>query len=131
MRRPGNWPDGKAFSGHELRGRQVAARNEAVAMKDGVIVVILPDGGERYLSTPLFAVQEKASLSLFNMLHRKKEVFNPIVPGSVSMYTCGPTAHARMHLSECRRFVSAEAAAKLPCLPRLQGQPCDQHHRPR
>jgi cysteinyl-tRNA synthetase len=96
------------FVGMSSGAAMVAARNEAAAMKDGVIVVILPDGGERYLSTSLFAVQEKASLCLFNMLHRKKEAFNPIVPGSVSIYTCGPTAHARMHLSECRRFVSAE-----------------------
>ncbi len=96
------------FVGMSSGAAMVAARNEAATMKDGVIVVILPDSGERYLSTPLFAVQEKVSLSLFNMLHRKKEGFKPIIPGSVSMFTCGPTAHARMHLSECRRFVSAE-----------------------
>ncbi len=100
------------FVGMSSGAAMVAARNEAAAMTEGVIVAIFPDGGERYLSTPLFAVQEKAAVSLFNMLHRKKEPFNPLTAQSVTMYTCGPTAHARMHLSECRRLVAAELLRK-------------------
>jgi cysteinyl-tRNA synthetase len=100
------------FVGMSSGAAMVAAINEASAMEEGVVVAILSDGGERYLSTPLFAVQEKASVSLFNMLPRKKEVFNPLSPHSVSMYTCGPTAHAPMHLSECRRLLAAELLRK-------------------
>ena len=96
------------FVGMSSGAAMVAACNEAEKMDEGVIVVILPDGGERYLSTTLFSVQEQVPLILFNTLQRKKEAFYPLVPGSVSMYTCGPTAHARMHLSECRRFVFAD-----------------------
>jgi cysteinyl-tRNA synthetase len=38
-------------------------------------------------------------------MSRKKERFQPLNPGSVSIYTCGPTAHAPMHVGEGRRFV--------------------------
>jgi len=71
-------------------------------------VVIFPDGGERYLSTPLFTVREKIGLKLFNTLGRIKEPFEPLLPGKVSLYSCGPTAYARLHVGECRRFVFSD-----------------------
>jgi cysteinyl-tRNA synthetase len=75
-------------------------------------VVIFPDGGERYLSTPLFDVQEKIELKLFNTMTRKKERFLPLEPGKVSMYACGPTAHAPMHVGEGRRFIFSDLLAR-------------------
>ena len=36
----------------------------------------------------------------FISLSRKKEAFEPRVPGEVCVYCCGPTAHARIHLGE-------------------------------
>jgi len=86
----------------------VIARKKAEELTHGTIVVIFPDGGERYLSTELFAVKEKISLKLFNTLSRSKESFEPLLPGKVTMYSCGPTAHARMHLGECRRFIFSD-----------------------
>jgi cysteinyl-tRNA synthetase len=100
------------FVGMSSGAAMVAAINEASSLSEGVVVAIFPDCGERYLSTPLFAVQEKAAVSLFNMLHRKKEPFNPLVPQTVSIYTCGPTVYTRMHLSECRRMLAAELLRK-------------------
>ena len=76
------------------------------------MVVVFPDGGERYLSTPLFAVQEKIDLTLFNTMARAKERFLPVNPGKVSMYACGPTAHAHMHVGEGRRFVFSDLLAR-------------------
>ncbi len=96
------------FVGMSSGAAMAAACKEAAAMDEGNVVVIFPDGGERYLSTTLFAVQEKVPLILFNTLQRKKEAFRSHVAGSVSMYTCGPTAHDRMNLNECRRFVFAD-----------------------
>jgi cysteinyl-tRNA synthetase len=93
------------FVGMSSGAAMAIACKEADAMAAGTIVVIFPDGGERYLSTPLFAVREKVDFKLFNSLSRTKEPFEPILPGKVSMYSCGPTAHARIHLGECRRFV--------------------------
>jgi len=88
------------------------AVKEAAQMEAGILVVILPDGGERYLSTPLFTVREKVELTLFNTLSRSKQPFVPLVPGRVSMYTCGPTAHARMHIGGMRRFVFSDMLSR-------------------
>lgn len=90
----------------------VAAAELAAAMEQGTVVVIFPDGGERYLSTPLFAVQDPAELALFNTLSRKKERFSPLTPGEVTLYACGPTAHARMHVGEGRRYVFNDLLAR-------------------
>jgi cysteinyl-tRNA synthetase len=90
----------------------VVAVETAKALDQGTLVVILPDGGERYLSTPLFDVREKNDLTFFNTMTRKKERFVPINPGKVSMYACGPTAHARMHVGEARRFVFTDLLAR-------------------
>jgi cysteinyl-tRNA synthetase len=96
------------FVGMSSGAAMAMAMREAAAIDKGTIVVLFPDGGERYLSTTVFAVKEKINLKLFNTLSRTKEQFEPIVPGKVSMYSCGPTAHARMHVGECRRFVFSD-----------------------
>jgi len=100
------------FVGMSSGAAMVLAKKTADLMTDGIIVVIFPDSGERYLSTPLFTIKEKVELTLFNTMSKKKEQFEPVKPGKVSMYSCGPTAHARMHLSECRRFVFADILAR-------------------
>ena len=96
------------FVGMSSGAAMVIAQKKAEELTDGTIVVILPDGGERYLSTTLFAVQEKVNLNLFNTMSRSKEPFEPILPGKVSMYSCGPTANARLHLGQCRRFIFSD-----------------------
>jgi cysteinyl-tRNA synthetase len=77
-------------------------------MTAGTLVVVFPDNGERYLSTSLFAVQDEITLKLFNRMSRKKEPFEPQIPGKVSIYSCGPSAHAPIHLGEMRRIVFAD-----------------------
>ena len=84
------------------------AANLARRLETGTVVAILPDGGERYLSTPLFARRITVGLQLFNTLTREKETFVPREAGKASIYTCGPTADARPHLGEYRRFVVAD-----------------------
>jgi len=96
------------FVGMSSGAALVIARKKAEELTQGTIVVIFPDGGERYLSTELFAVKEKISLKLFNTLSRSKESFEPLLPGKVTQYSCGPTAHAKMHLGECRRFIFSD-----------------------
>jgi cysteinyl-tRNA synthetase len=84
------------------------ALKEAAAMKKGILVVILPDSGERYLSTPLFDVKEKVELKLFNVMSRQPEPFVPLRPGKVAMFTCGPTAHDRIRVGVIRRFMVSD-----------------------
>jgi len=87
-----------------------SAINLAQKLEEGFIVTLLPDSGERYLSTPLFTRKPQSSektsqLRFFNTLSKKKEIFTPQIEGKVSFYTCGPTAYEPPNLSLCRRFI--------------------------
>lgn len=48
----------------------------------------------------------KNSLKVYNTLHRKKEIFEPINPPHVGMYVCGPTVYSEVHLGNSRTFIS-------------------------
>jgi cysteinyl-tRNA synthetase len=96
------------FVGMSSGAAMAVALKEAQQMSAGTVVVILPDGGERYLSTPLFTVHDEVGLTLFNTLTKRKQPFVPLVPGSVTVHSYGPAAHARMHLGEMRRYVFAD-----------------------
>jgi len=52
------------FVGMSSGAAMVVALKEAEIMTKGTIVAILPDSGERYLSTPLFTVRDKIKLNL-------------------------------------------------------------------
>jgi len=85
---------------------------EAQQMNAGTVVVVLPDGGERYLSTSLFAVRENVGLKLYNTLSKRKEIFEPVVAGNISLYSYGPAVHTRMHIGEMRRYVFADQLSR-------------------
>ena len=86
----------------------IAAR-KALQLEEGVIVVIIPDSGERYLSTELFSFKEDIStFSLYNILKRRKDLFKPINADEVRMHTCGPTVHDAPHLGNYRRLVVSD-----------------------
>jgi cysteinyl-tRNA synthetase len=51
-------------------------------------------------------------LFLTNTLSDKKEVFVPIKPGIVKMYSCGPTVYSRAHIGNMRAYVFADVAAR-------------------
>ncbi|WP_243317297.1 cysteine--tRNA ligase [Geothrix paludis] len=44
-------------------------------------------------------------ISLFNTLTRKIEPVVPVVPGSLSLYTCGPTVYNYAHIGNLRTFL--------------------------
>ena len=46
------------------------------------------------------------SLYVYNSLKGKKEIFKPILPERVGMYVCGPTVYNKVHLGNCRTFIS-------------------------
>ena len=89
------------------------AAAKAREMEEGLIVVIFPDSGERYLSTPLFAVKEDlAALAVYNVLKRKKVPFKPLQATQVSLRTCGPTVHDAPHLGNYRRLVVSDILSR-------------------
>jgi cysteinyl-tRNA synthetase len=96
------------FVGMSSGAAMVGACRVAEKMTEGTLVVLFPDNGERYLSTALFAVRERIAPLFYSVLSRKKEVFEPRLPGKVTVYSCGPAAHARIHLGEMRRIAFAD-----------------------
>ena len=101
------------FAGMSSGAALFAAIERARELDSGCIVAILPDGGERYLSTTLFKPQQQAEpevsqLKLFNTMSRRKEVFRPLHPDRVTLYACGPTAFTSPNLAHCRRFIVAD-----------------------
>ena len=44
----------------------------------------------------------ESKLVLYNTLTRRKEVFEPLTPGRVGMYVCGPTVYGDPHLGHAR-----------------------------
>jgi cysteinyl-tRNA synthetase len=90
-----------------------AAMQQAQADRNSYVVALLPDGGERYLSTTLFVPKEKEDgqerqLRFCNSLSRKKEVFKPADAKAVTFYACGPTAYEPPNLAHCRRLAVAD-----------------------
>ncbi len=96
------------FVGMSSGAAMAIALKIAKEMKQGRIVVILPDGGERYLSTSLFTIKEKSGIVFYNTLTRKKEEFVPIHEKHVKVYTCGPTLCQLIHIGQSRRFVFSD-----------------------
>jgi cysteinyl-tRNA synthetase len=89
------------------------AIQKAKELREGLIVVILPDGGERYLSTTLFrtsapAAQREVKLELYDTLTRAQRPFQPMSPGKASIYSCGPTVNAEPTLGLLRRVIAAD-----------------------
>jgi cysteinyl-tRNA synthetase len=45
-------------------------------------------------------------LYIYNSISREKEKFEPIVPGHIGMYVCGPTVYSDVHLGNVRTFMT-------------------------
>lgn len=101
------------FVGMSSGAAAYVALQLARELRGGVIVVMLPDGGERYLSTTLFrssapVAHPEPKLELYDTLTRAQRPFQPLVPGKVSMYSCGPTVNAAPTLGLLRRVIVAD-----------------------
>jgi cysteinyl-tRNA synthetase len=101
------------FVGMSSGAAMFVAMQRAAEVKNGYVVALFPDGGERYLSTPLFIRKEKQEtrqqqLRLYNTMSRKKELFRPVHKKKITFYACGPTAYELPNLAHCRRFVVAD-----------------------
>jgi cysteinyl-tRNA synthetase len=101
------------FVGMSSGCAMAAALKHAEKLGKGLVVVLFPDSGEKYLSTQLFTQKQpepeaQPTLRFYNSLKRKKIPFTPISEDRVTFYACGPTAHEVTNLSHCRRFIVAD-----------------------
>jgi cysteinyl-tRNA synthetase len=96
------------FVGMSAGASMAAALRIASDLTQGTIVVILPDGGERYLSTNLFTTLLEPDFRFYNTFSRQKEDFKPISEGKVSLFTTGPAVGESLDMTESRRSVVAD-----------------------
>jgi len=52
------------------------------------------------------------TLHIYNTLKRKKELFEPLEEGRVSMYVCGPTVYDSCHIGHARSVVTFDVIAR-------------------
>lgn len=54
-----------------------------------------------------------AQISFTNTLSEKKELFIPLKPGIVTMYSCGPTVYGPAHIGNLRAYVFSDTIARI------------------
>jgi cysteinyl-tRNA synthetase len=47
-------------------------------------------------------------IQIYNTLTRRKETFQPVEPGKVRMYHCGPTVYDQAHIGNMRTYIMAD-----------------------
>jgi len=52
------------------------------------------------------------TIKIYNTLTGKKEIFEPIKPGKISMYVCGPTVYDHSHIGHARSVVVFDVIAR-------------------
>ena len=52
------------------------------------------------------ALYTQNTIKIYNSLTNEKEIFQPINPGKIGMYVCGPTVYSNVHLGNVRTFMS-------------------------
>lgn len=58
------------------------------------------------------ALFEKYPVHLTNSIGGKKEQFQPVNPGHVGMYVCGPTVYSDVHLGNVRTFLTFDTISR-------------------
>lgn len=52
------------------------------------------------------------ALRIYNTLSREKELFEPVHPGRVNIYVCGPTVYDLPHMGHAKTYVCFDAAVR-------------------
>ncbi len=52
------------------------------------------------------------ALKIFNVLGREKQDFQPLVPGHVNMYVCGPTVYSDSHIGHAKTYVNFDMVVR-------------------
>ncbi len=100
------------FAGMSSGAAMAVAVQLAAGMETGIVVTVLPDGGDRYLSTNLFTTLLEPDFHFFNLIERKKVEFKPVTEGKVRICVTGPPLDNLLTLQESRRFLLADLLSR-------------------
>ncbi len=96
------------FVGMSSGACMAAAAQIASEREDGIIVAVLPDGGDRYLSTNLFTTMLEPDFRFFDFLQRKKVDFKPVREAKARIAVTGLPLDSGLTLEAARRFLLAD-----------------------
>lgn len=99
------------FAGMSSGAAMAGAQQLAKELDEGVIVVIFPDSGERYLSTSLFIPPSEQGLALSNLSRQRKEVLD-VQKTPVFLFSPGPSPYKPGDLEAWRRIVFMDLLAR-------------------
>lgn len=100
------------FAGMSSGAAMAAAVEVAAECDEGLIVAVLPDGGDRYLSTNLFTTLLEPDFRFYNLVAREKVDFKPIQEGKVKISVTAPTLDRSLSLENARRFLLADLLSR-------------------
>ena len=75
--------------------------------------------------------EPRMPIRVYNTLSKNKEPFEPVKPGQVGIYLCGPTVYKPSHIGHMVGPVIFDAIKRYLAYSRLQGDAGRQHHRRR
>ena len=108
------------FAGMSSGAALGGALRLAEELDSGTVVVIFPDGGERYLSTSLFLPPAEKGLALYNLKTRQQDTLQADRSG-LSVFTPGPSPDAPFDPEVWRRLVLTDVLARML---QERGVPC-------
>lgn len=100
------------FAGMSSGAAMAAAAQIASEREEGIVVTILPDGGDRYLSTNLFTTMLEPDFAFFDFSTRQRIDFKPVQEGKVRIFVTGPPLDSPLSLQESRRFLLGDLATR-------------------
>jgi len=100
------------FAGMSSGAAMATAMRIASEMKDGMVVAVLPDGGDRYLSTNLFTTMLEPDFKFYNLLERQKIDFKPVKEGKARICVTGPPLDQSLSVQDARRFLLADLLSR-------------------
>lgn len=100
------------FAGMSSGAAMSTAMRIASGMKEGILVAVLPDGGDRYLSTGLFTTMLEPDFKFFNLLERQKVDFKPVKEGKARICVTGPPLDQSLSVQDARRFLLADLLSR-------------------
>jgi len=99
------------FAGMSSGAALAGALQLASSLESGLVVIIFPDGGIRYLSTPLFAQSREQGLRVHDLKKRINVTLRP-EKDLLRMFTPGPGLDQWADAAAWRRIVLLDAAAR-------------------